>query len=53
MSGGGHGTEIRIENIMNMVKELKMENRQQFLNYINCPLKYQDYIDYLRKKNYI
>ena len=53
VSGGGHGKEISTPNIQNMVKELKMENRNQFLDYINCPYKYNEYVEDLRRKNHI
>ena len=53
VSRGGHGAEIQTKNIQNMVKELKMENREQFFNYIKCPYKHNEYLENLRRNNYI
>lgn len=53
MSRGGHGSEISEDNIHNMVRELHMDNKKQFLDYINCPYKYEPYINDLRRKGVI
>lgn len=53
ISGGGYSVEIHTKNIQNMVKELRMESRDQFFSYIKCPYKYHEYLEYLRRNNYI
>ena len=51
VSRGGKKGEIYEKNIQNMVKQLYMENRNQFFDYINCPYSYEDYVDSLRNLN--
>ena len=53
MSMGGHGENIRQQNMKKMALEMRMDNQKQFQNFINCPLSYDQYLDYLRKNNYI
>ena len=53
VSGGGKKEVIYEPNIQNMVKQLYMENKAQFFNYVNCPYTYEEYIESLRDQNII
>lgn len=50
VSGGGKKGEIQENNIQNMVKELHLDNKRQFLEYIECTYKNDAYIESLRQK---
>lgn len=40
-------------NIHKMVHELYMDDKKQFINYIDCPYSYREDIEDLRNKNII
>ena len=53
MSRGSKSTDITTSRIHDMVKELKMKDRDQFFDYIKCDYKYKAYIADLRRNNHI
>ena len=48
----GH-REISKGLIKTMMKQLKFDDFRQFLDFIECPMTYEDYITFLRKKGEI
>lgn len=53
MSMGSHGQIIHDKNLKRMSLELHMDSKNQFLEYIHCPYKYNEYIEDLQRKNII
>ncbi|MFX1499974.1 MAG: hypothetical protein ACFFDH_03315 [Promethearchaeota archaeon] len=53
VSGGGKSAMIYEDNIHKMVKELEMDNKGQFIDFIKCPYTYDQYIRDLIEKNII
>jgi hypothetical protein len=53
VSGGGKKQMIYEHNIHKMVHELHMDDKKQFIAYIDCPYKYPKYIEDLQRKNII
>lgn len=53
MSRGSNATDITTSRIHDMVKELKLEDRDQFFKLIKCTYKYEAYIADLRRNNHI
>ncbi len=45
--------EISKGLVKTMMKQLKFDNFRQFWDFIECPMTYEDYVEYLRKKGYI
>jgi len=53
VSRGGKKQMIYEHNIHKMVHELHMDDKKQFIDYIDCPYRYSEYIRDLRRKNII
>ena len=50
---GGHGENIKQYNLKKMALEMRMENQEQFYDFIDCDLTYDRYLNHLRRNNYI
>ena len=48
----GH-KEISKGLIKTMMKQLKFDDFKQFLDFVECPMTYEDYVTFLRKKGEI
>jgi hypothetical protein len=48
ISHGSHGKVISIGLLKTMTKDVGLDDVNQFINLVNCPLSYEDFIEYLR-----